>query len=97
VVIDQINIGGVALLKAEDDPPVGAHGDAPVPREVAFERMEPEARQVELFRSGRFVETGQHTGDFVHVLRVHLAPVIVFVKSSQAAMSKLSDHRQYVQ
>jgi hypothetical protein len=35
----------------------------------------------------RDVETRQHAGDFVRVLRVDLAPVIVFVKPSQAAMS----------
>src|SRR5271166_5174023 len=32
-----IAVGGVALLKAEDNSPVGAHGDAPIPREIAFQ------------------------------------------------------------
>ena len=30
VVIDQINIRGVALLKMEDDPTVSENGDAPI-------------------------------------------------------------------
>jgi hypothetical protein len=37
VVIDQVNIGGIALLKAEDDPPVGANGDAPITGKLALQ------------------------------------------------------------
>jgi hypothetical protein len=44
VVIDQIDIGGIALLEAEDDAPIGPHSHAPVPRELAAQRMEPEPR-----------------------------------------------------
>jgi hypothetical protein len=39
VVIEQINICGVALLKAKNDPLVGVDGDAPVAREATFQRM----------------------------------------------------------
>jgi len=39
VVIDQIDIRGIALLEAKDDPPVGANGDAPMTRELTFQRM----------------------------------------------------------
>jgi len=45
VVIDQINIRGVALLKAEDDPPIGTNGDTPVSGEVAPQRVQPESRR----------------------------------------------------
>jgi hypothetical protein len=44
VVIDQINIRGIALLEAEDDPPVGANGDTPITSQLAFQRMQPKAR-----------------------------------------------------
>ena len=44
VVIDQINIHGIALLEAENDPPVGANGDAPITGELAFKRVQPKAR-----------------------------------------------------
>src|SRR5271165_1759430 len=49
-----IAVGGVALLKAEDNSPVGAHGDAPIPREIAFQCVEAETGQVKLFWSRGF-------------------------------------------
>jgi hypothetical protein len=39
MVIDQIDIRGIAPLEAEDDPPVDANGDAPITRELTFQRM----------------------------------------------------------
>jgi hypothetical protein len=39
VVIDQINIGRVALLKAKDDAPIGTHGNTSVVSEVAPSRV----------------------------------------------------------
>jgi len=44
VVIDIINVFGVAFCKAEDDPPVGAHRNCPKAFHPAFERMQPESR-----------------------------------------------------
>ena len=54
--IDQTNIRGIAFLEAKDDAPVGTHSDAPVPREVATQRMKPEARQAEFLWSSSHVE-----------------------------------------
>jgi hypothetical protein len=87
----------VALLEAEDDPPVGANGDAPIPGKLALQRMQPEAGQVELVRSHRFIEPGEHAGDFIGMLGVDFAAVIVFVKASEAAMSKAPDHPSIIQ
>jgi hypothetical protein len=39
VIIDQVNIGGVAAFEAENNSPVTAHRDAPVSGKVAFQRM----------------------------------------------------------
>jgi hypothetical protein len=38
----------------------------------------------------RCIEPGQHARNFICALRVHLAPVVVFVKPSRAAMPKTS-------
>jgi hypothetical protein len=93
VVIDQINIRRVALLEAENDPPVRAHGDAPVPGKIAPQRMPPETRNVALRRPHSLVEPREHGGNFVHMVWVDLAAVVVFVKAAKAAMSKVPNHR----
>ena len=43
VVIEVVDVDGVAVLEAEDDAPVGAHRHGPVPREVSLEPVKPEA------------------------------------------------------
>src|SRR3954466_9824260 len=54
--------------------------------------MQAEAGYIELIRSRRLIEARQYAGDLVRVLRVQLAPVVVFIKPPQAAMSKAPDH-----
>jgi hypothetical protein len=41
--------------------------------------VQPKARQVEVFRACRYIEPRQHARNFIGLLRVDLAPVIVFV------------------
>jgi hypothetical protein len=96
VVIDQINIRSVALLEPENDPPVGADGDAPIACEVAFQRVQPPAWQVEMARLCRLIEAGQHARHLVGVLRVYLAAVVVFIQASKAPMAKPPDHAAMV-
>lgn len=74
------------------DPPVGTNGDTPIASQVAPQRVQPETRQVELFWPSRHIEPRQHPGDFVGVLRIHFPTVVVFIKATQAAMSKSPDH-----
>jgi hypothetical protein len=45
VVVEQIDARGVALLKAKDNPLVGADSDAPITRQVARQPMQSEAGQ----------------------------------------------------
>lgn len=59
VAIDQIDIGDVVLLEAEDDPPVGSDGNAPIARKRTFEGVQPETRQIALLRTGRLIEPSQ--------------------------------------
>ena len=82
MVIDQVNIRGIALFEAENDAPVGTDGDAPITRELAFQRVQPKARQIELLRACRHIEPGQHARDLICMLRVHLAPIVVFIKAA---------------
>jgi len=62
--------------------------EAPVSRKVAFQRMEPISRQIEVLWPGRFIEPRQHAGDFAGMLRIGFAPVVVFIKAFQARRRK---------
>ena len=96
MIIDQIDIRGVALLKAKNNPPVGAYCDAPIFGQIALQRMQVEAGYIELIRSRCLIEARQHAGDLVRVLRVQLAPVVVFIRAAagrdgESAGSSMND------
>jgi hypothetical protein len=69
-------------LKPENDPPIGANSDAPITRQLSLQWVPPKARQIELLRACHYIGPGQHARDLVGVLRVQLAPVVVFVKAA---------------
>jgi hypothetical protein len=70
MIIDVINVGGVAtVIEAENDPPIGANSDAPKPGKVARQRVQMEAQQIHIVGVGRYVQLRQHTGDFRCMLR----------------------------
>jgi hypothetical protein len=96
MVIDQINVGGITFLEAEDDAPVAAHRNAPISREVSFQRVKAKPRHVMFLGPGGHVQPRKDAGKFVRMLRVHLAPVVVFVQAFQPAMPKMPDHRAFV-
>ena len=79
-------------LEAENNPQVGADGDAPISAQVAFQRMQPKPRQIEFLWPGGGIEPRQHTGNLVGLLWADCLPVVIFVKALQAAMSKVPDH-----
>jgi hypothetical protein len=71
---------------------VGANGDAPVSREVAFEPVEPKTWQLELFGPRHNVKPRQHSGRLFDELRAHATPVVVLIQASQTAMQKTPYH-----
>lgn len=91
MVIQQIDIGRVSALEAEDDPPIGPYRYAPEPRQLALERMQAKARQRHVIGSRRAIQARQHNPDLIDVLGVHPTPVVDLVQAPQAAMLEVPD------
>src|SRR5262245_60603571 len=63
VIIDIINVDCVTMfIEAENNPPIGADGDAPKPGQVARQRVQMEAGQIHIVGVGGDVQLRQHTG-----------------------------------
>jgi len=92
VIVDQIDIGYVGVLETKYNPPVGANGDTPEAGEIALEGVQAEAGEVHVLGARGAVQERQHTGDFIDMLSVQAAAVVVYVKPSQAAVSKAPYH-----
>jgi hypothetical protein len=52
VAVDQVNVARSAVGKAENDPPIGTHGDRPKASELALERMQPRAARIKRMLAG---------------------------------------------
>jgi hypothetical protein len=57
MIVDQIDIMGVAVFQAKDDAPVGRNPNGPESMQISRQRMQAETRQVHVRRPGGDVET----------------------------------------
>jgi hypothetical protein len=46
MIVDQFNVNRIGAFKAEYDSPICSDGNRPKPFKVAFERMQPVAREI---------------------------------------------------
>ncbi len=76
MIVGKLHIVGVAVFKAEDNPPVGAHGNAPVSLPVAFERMQAVSGKIQILGTHGVVQNGQNLADGLDQIRPDQAPVV---------------------
>ena len=91
MVIQIVHIGRIATFETKNDAPIGADGDTPEPGQFAFQRMKTPARQIHMRRLGTPVQAGRHAPDFLQLLRIQSALIIIVEKPLQAAMTKPPD------
>src|ERR1022692_5149535 len=77
VVVHQIDIYHITVFEAENDTPVTADGDAPVPFQIAFQRAQPISGASNVRRAYRRIEVGQHISNACELIRPNLAGVTV--------------------
>jgi hypothetical protein len=80
MIVDQIDVMGVASIEVENDTPVGPDGHGPEAGQVALERMQPETGQVHLADLIRLIETRENALDLVDLIRPELAPIALLVQ-----------------
>ena len=92
MVIHQVNVVRVAVLEAEDDPPISRHGDAPEPLQVAFERMEAIAVNIKIPYLMRDIEARQSGLYPINEVGANLASIAALVEPLEAASPKAPNH-----
>lgn len=78
VVVGQIDIGGFAFNKAEDDAPVTAHANAPEASQMALEGMESKARQIHIFRLPCAIQNRHDVFQFLSLIGLDAPGIAVF-------------------
>jgi hypothetical protein len=70
MVVDQINVGHVAVLELKNNPPIGAEGDTPEAGEISLEWVQPETGEIQVFGLRSTAQKRQHPSDLLNVLSV---------------------------
>lgn len=81
MVIDIINIHGVALDEPENHSPVRPNCHGPKPFQLALKRMKTEARQVHISWLGRSIKTRENIAQLFRVLAIDAPLVVVLIKA----------------
>jgi hypothetical protein len=93
VVVNQFDIKSILSLKTENDAPISSDGHGPEAPQIAFERMEPVAGEVERLRSRGLIEAAQNVLHIFPQIRPYPAPVALLMKPFQAAMIEAPNHQ----
>jgi hypothetical protein len=96
MIVDKIDIEGVALVETKNNPPVTADRDAPETFKIATQPVQAEARDVHIVDGPGGVQTAQQEDDLLHQIGSQFAAIVVLEQSLETAMSNVADHVTYV-
>jgi hypothetical protein len=96
VVIHKVNIDCTTIVESENDTPVATDGDAPIPFEVALQRMQPVSRKINIRWLQCRIKVREHIGYALRLIRPNLARVSILEKAAQAPMTERPNHRTTV-
>src|SRR5579862_7673895 len=91
MVIDIINVLRAAV-EAEGNPLVGANGHGPKTLHLAFERVQPEPRQVHVGNAWGGMKRRQNISQFADVFRVYAARVVMLEEPFQSLVADCPYH-----
>jgi hypothetical protein len=92
VVVRQINIESVAIFKAKNNPPVGAHDNRPKALEVTDEGMQAQSRKVHVFDPLRRIQKAENIFDPLNVFRAYTFSITVVEEALKILVTKAHDH-----
>jgi hypothetical protein len=96
MVIGQLNVKRILSFKAENDAPIGPHGHGPESLQVAFQRVQPIAGQIEGLRRCRRIENRKDALRRVQQVGAYPASVPTFVETLETSVLEAPDHKGIV-
>jgi hypothetical protein len=92
MVVDQINVAGAAFFKAEDHAPVRPYRHAPEAFQSALEGVEPETREIHVFRLASAVQDEEYILELLDVIGMDAFGLAVLKKPPQPFMPEAPNH-----
>jgi hypothetical protein len=84
MVVDIINVLGVAVIEAENNPPVRSNGDGVETFQLTFQRVQLKPRQIHVCNRVGSGKPRQNVAKLAHVFSVHVARVVILMKALQS-------------
>jgi hypothetical protein len=92
VVVQIVNIDGIAFLEAENDSPVRPNRHRPEARVIAFQRVEPKAGQSHILRRSGHIQPRENVPHSFAVISANSALVAPLEKLLQRPAPEASHH-----
>ena len=92
MIIEEIDIEGIAVLETENDPSVAADRDAPEALEIAAQAMQTHALDVHVVNRNGGIQAEEQAGYLIDQIGPQLASVIVLEQSPEPAMANAPEH-----
>lgn len=96
MVVGKFNVKGIILFKTENDAPIGPHRYRPQALQIAFERMQAIAGEIESLRCRGRIENRENSLDRIQKVRPYPAAVTAFIVAFLASMLKAPNHQGLV-
>ena len=96
VIVNKIDVGHVAIFKAECDPPVARNRNAPRASPVTPEGMQSVPRQIKFARLCGYIEIRQGESNPIQLVGTYPAGVASLIEPPQSSMAKRTDHREII-
>ena len=92
MIIQKVYIVGVAVLKAEDNSPIGAHRHGMKAFQFALQWMEAKIRAIHVLGPNRHIQIGKNNCNSTCQIGWQSAPVVIVKKALQTPMTEVCDH-----
>lgn len=92
MVVNQIDLSGVAFLEAEHDAPIGSNRHAPEIFLAAFKSVQSEARQIQVVGPAGATQNKEAVFDLFDLIRTDTFALAVFKQAFQSLMPESPDH-----
>jgi hypothetical protein len=92
MVVGQLNVKRILPLKPEHDAPIRSNRNRPEPLQVAFQRMQPIARQIERLRCCSRIENRKNSLYRIQQVRAYPASIAAFIKALESSVLEAPNH-----
>ena len=92
MIVEVVDVDRLTLLEPEGDSPIAGHQHRKVTLQLAFERVQPQAREIQILRPAATIQQGQNVSQLLQMLRCYSSRRPTVVERLEPSMLERPDH-----